>query len=125
MDRYYEFSHIVDLSVKVADYIGATPETVYFANGSLAVLSSIFFKVFTERPKHMLGIGPQFVQAISEWRLSGGTYDAVPMDVAGDLDGTVEQLVERIKREAPTLVYLDNPNNPTGRVFTVVPAPSL
>ncbi len=73
MDKYYDFSQIVDLSVKVGEYTGMPPERIFFSNGSISMLSNIFFKLFSERPKLMVGVGPQFVQAVSEWQLSGGT----------------------------------------------------
>ncbi len=119
IDRYYDFSQIVELSVKVGEYTGIPPERIYFSNGSVSMLSNIFFKLFSERPKHMIGIGPQFVQAVSEWLLSGGTYDSIPLEPNGNLDEAIDLLIQKIKTVKPAVVYIDNPNNPTGMVFTV------
>lgn len=117
-ERYYDFSQIVELSVKVGDYTRIPPERIFFSNGSMTMLSNIFFKLFSEKPKRMLGIGPQFVQAVSEWRLSGGGYEAVPFDAQTDPERIFDLLMEKIKAERPAVVYIDNPNNPTGLVVS-------
>lgn len=118
IDRYYDFSQIVELSAKVGEYSAMSPERIFFSNGSISMLSNLFFKLFSEKPKLMIGVGPQFVQAISEWLLSGGDYDSVLLNSAGNLDETIQGLINKIHVMKPAVVYIDNPNNPTGMVFT-------
>ena len=74
----------------------------------MPILSTLFNKLLDSQSKRMIGIGPQFVDAISEWKLSGGEYLAVH-----DSD----ELISSIINTKPDVVYIDNPNNPSGKVY--------
>mgnify|MGYP001181791494 CR=1 FL=1 len=108
LNEYYDFSWIAKLSIQTAKYINCDPECVFFGNGSMPILSTLFNKLLDSQSKRMIGIGPQFVDAISEWKLSGGEYLAVH-----DSD----ELISSIINTKPDVVYIDNPNNPSGKVY--------
>lgn len=83
---YYCHSHLAELATNTAQYIGANPEQLTFTNGSLGALELIFNKLLP-REKTMLGIGPQFVEAVSEFQVAGGSYRSLNMfDYRGEED---------------------------------------
>ncbi|MBC7001093.1 aminotransferase class I/II-fold pyridoxal phosphate-dependent enzyme [Photobacterium sp. BZF1] len=117
INEYYNFSNLAQLSHLVGRYLGVSSDDLTFTTGSLGGLELIFNKLIDHQHRTMMGIGPQFVEAVSEFQLVGGSYQALNMfdfNSDNDLFGAVEN---KILREKPTLVYIDNPNNPTGRIY--------
>ncbi|PSW12209.1 pyridoxal phosphate-dependent aminotransferase [Photobacterium rosenbergii] len=117
INDYYSFSNLAQLSHLVGLYLGISSDDLTFTTGSLGALELIFNKLIDQTQKTMLGIGPQFVEGVSEFQLVGGQYQALNMfafNCDSDLFGALEN---KILRERPTLVYIDNPNNPTGRIY--------
>ncbi|MGR5066456.1 aminotransferase class I/II-fold pyridoxal phosphate-dependent enzyme [Photobacterium sp. DNB22_13_2] len=117
INDYYSFSNLAQLSHLVGKYLGVNSDDLTFTTGSLGGLELIFNKLIAHQQKTMIGIGPQFVEGVSEFLLTGGKYQALNMfefNSDNDLFGALENT---ILREKPTLVYIDNPNNPTGRIY--------
>ncbi|MFA0703805.1 aminotransferase class I/II-fold pyridoxal phosphate-dependent enzyme, partial [Vibrio sp. 10N.222.48.A8] len=88
-----------------------------YTTGSLGALELIFNKLIDHNNRTMIGIGPQFVEAVSEFTLVGGKYQSINMfdyQNESDLFGV---LASKISSQNPALVYIDNPNNPTGRIY--------
>ncbi|MFA0037099.1 aminotransferase class I/II-fold pyridoxal phosphate-dependent enzyme [Vibrio sp. 10N.261.52.A1] len=112
LSDYYSFNHIAKLSVLTANYIGTAPDRVFFSNGSMPMLSTIFSKLLGDNMT-MLGLGPQFVDAVSEFIQLGGSYNALKYS-----PGMIPIFCEEIRTTAPSIVYIDNPNNPTGRAYS-------
>jgi histidinol-phosphate aminotransferase len=119
VDKYYDPALLAELSARVSDYANIPVERLFFHNGSMQMLSTLFFKLFTQHPKLMMGIGPQFAEPVEEWLLSGGEYISSPLGKADNLDFTVNKIIEKITSTKPTVVFMDNPNNPTGLFFSV------
>ena len=117
INEYYSFSNLAQLSHLVGLYLGVSSEDLTFTTGSLGGLELIFNKLIDRTQRTMIGIGPQFVEGVSEFQLVGGQYQSLNMfdfNCESDLYGALEN---KILREKPTLVYIDNPNNPTGRIY--------
>lgn len=117
INEYYSFSNLAQLSLLVSRYLGVSGDDLTFTTGSLGGLELIFNKLIDQTQRTMIGIGPQFVEGVSEFLLVGGKYQALNMfefNCDNDLFGALE---DKILREKPTLVYIDNPNNPTGRIY--------
>jgi len=60
---------------------------------------------------------PHFPDASISARLLGMRYESVPMDDVHNFAVDPQQMAERIGKEWG-LVYIDNPNNPTGQIVT-------
>ena len=120
LGEYYNYQHIVALTAKISDYIGVNGANIFLANGSFNMLTTIFFKLLRGGEKKMLGVGPQFVDAIGEWQLAGGTYTSIPLNLDGAEILPLDALMKRVAVGDITLVYLDNPNNPTGYYYPLV-----
>ncbi|USD61336.1 aminotransferase class I/II-fold pyridoxal phosphate-dependent enzyme [Vibrio sp. SCSIO 43140] len=117
VDLYYCHSHLAELATNTACYVGTKPEQLTFTNGSLGALELIFNKLLPKE-KSMLGVGPQFVEAVSEFQIAGGTYRSLNMFDYWNEDELLHALKAELKSNPPTIVYIDNPNNPTGLIYT-------
>lgn len=117
MGEYYSYSHLAELASEVSKYAIVNAEQITFTNGSMGALELIFNKVLSNDKKSMLGIGPQFVEAVSEFKVSGGSYSSLNMFDYADEESLFLALQSEIRKQKPTLVYIDNPNNPTGRIY--------
>ncbi len=93
---------------------GVTAEQLFFGHGSFNILERIVHKLV--RPGCMVGIGPQFGEIPSEWKATGGSYLPLPLE-APAYSLPLAALESVVTREAVSLVYVDNPNNPLGRHF--------
>lgn len=71
--------------------------------------------LFDQPAYQVLGVAPQFPDFVWAVRLRGGIYKSVPIKNGGL---PVQALVDGIEKQT-ALVYIDNPNNPTGMRFTL------
>ncbi|PSW09158.1 pyridoxal phosphate-dependent aminotransferase [Photobacterium sanctipauli] len=117
IDEYYSFEHLAELSHQVGQYLGVNSQDLTFTNGSLGALELIFNKLIDRQHRTMIGIGPQFVEAVSEFKLIGGHYEAIDMFEFNDERDLFGALINKIHCDKPAIVYIDNPNNPTGRIY--------
>lgn len=85
---------------------------LFFGHGSFNLAERIIHKL--AEPSLMLGVGPQFNEIPSEFSAAGGTYHTVPV-TPGIFEFPEDALKRSITNEHPSIVYLDNPNNPLGR----------
>lgn len=118
--KYIDYAGVVDLTVSIGEYINCVPANIFIENGSFGCLEKIFFRLITGSDKKMLGVGPQFVSAVSEWILSGGEYESLPLNF-DDSENVlpIKALCEKISTGEFTVLYLDNPNNPLGYTYSV------
>lgn len=72
-------------------------------------------KVFIGSGSKVLGYSPQFTEYVTEIEVSGGNYEAVVLKPEENFKFYPERLLKMINH-GYCLVYLDNPNNPTGQV---------
>jgi histidinol-phosphate aminotransferase len=88
---------------------------IQIASGASAVLERLN-KMFVGPGSKVLGYSPQFTEYITEVEVCGGKYQAVVLNPEEDFKFYVERLLARIGEEY-CLIYIDNPNNPTGQVI--------
>jgi len=101
------------LAQALAGKLGVSPAQIVFGNGSdeiIALLAAALVmpgdEVISSKPSFL--VYPKVAQA------QGGINRVVPLtDMHHDLDGILAQITERTR-----LIFLDNPNNPTGTIFT-------
>lgn len=110
----YPDGEAVELTAKIADVTGLTPEHIIVGPGSISILQQVLTAV--------AGRGDE---VIIPWRsfegyptvvtLSGATTVAVPLldDFSHDLEGMSRAVTERTRA-----IFLCTPNNPTGNVLT-------
>jgi histidinol-phosphate aminotransferase len=117
VSRYPERFHDTLLKPAILDRFagsGLGAGELFLGHGSFNLLERLIHKFL--RPDRMIGVGPQFVELPSEFKAAGGTYETLPL-VAERSSLPVEALEAAIERRSPSIVYIDNPNNPTGQAF--------
>ncbi|MGI6575717.1 MAG: pyridoxal phosphate-dependent aminotransferase [bacterium] len=92
-----------------------TPGNIVIGSGSMGILEKIN-KLTLERGRRVLGYCPQFTEYITEVKVSGATYEGITLSPETDFAFSTEQLISQLNSNY-TLVYLDNPNNPTGQII--------
>jgi len=104
----------LDLRAKIADKIGVKQENVIAGSGSEGVMQLII-KTFFEPGEHALTASATFIGFVVLVNSQGVGLRQVPMtdDYRFDLDAIADAITLETK-----IVYLANPNNPTGTYFT-------
>lgn len=100
-----------------AKYADLDKRQIQIANGAAVVLERVN-KIFIDSGAKVLGYSPQFTEYTTDVEACGGKYEAVILDPEERFKFHVERLLTRITEDY-SLLYIDNPNNPTGQVITL------
>ena len=118
--RYPDPAYL-DLKEKIsrfwAEYADLDKRQIQIANGAMIVLERVN-KIFIESGAKVLGYSPQFTEYGTDVEACGGRYEAVILEPGERFKFHVERLLARISEDY-SLVYIDNPNNPTGQVISL------
>jgi histidinol-phosphate aminotransferase len=95
-------------------HLGVETDRILVSTGSENVLSAVFQCLLAPGDRFVT-VRPTFLMAEIMGRASGATHVAVDYD--DDLEFPVEDLVEAV-RPGAKILYIANPNNPTGNAFT-------
>jgi histidinol-phosphate aminotransferase len=114
----YPDSDVHDLTLAMADELGVAPDQVWFGAGSTGLLGAIALSMGGQGTSAVYA-WPSFVmyRIISRWAATEAVEVPVDTRYAHDLDAMREAI-----RADTTVVYVCNPNNPTG---TIVPGDAL
>ena len=80
------------------------------------VVLARLIKMLVDSGVDVLGYVPQFKDWMEEVTIMGGNYEAVALDPAEDFKFDPGRFIEGLS-SAYSLVYMDNPNNPTGQLI--------
>lgn len=119
LERIRTYPHTPELKEMIVKYwedcTEAGQTNVFITEGSMDGIR-IACRLFLERGDQVLGNIPTFNAAESEIKLSGALYDGVQLaaenNYAFHCDVFLQRLDSRYK-----MVFIDNPNNPTGQVI--------
>ncbi len=106
------------LKAKIRQHMGI-PEgyDVVLGNGSDELISLIALACARKDKKaKILAPVPSFVMYALSAQIAGMEFIGVPLQA--DLTLDLDAMLAAIKRECPSVVYLANPHNPTGTLFT-------
>ena len=111
----YPHSHAVHDAIirHWKDQVSLTPEQILLVDGSVSGLYLIN-ALFADPGAQVVGFIPSFTDMIVNVELQGMRYIGVPSAAANgreDVDALLAAMDERV-----SLVYIDNPNNPTGQL---------
>lgn len=112
---YNEFR--VEIAKYWADIADVNYNNIRLGNGSMDVMSTLN-RIFIDNDTKILGYCPQFTEYVSEVISMGGEYDCVTLKVNDNLKFNTDEVIERMN-SSHSLVYIDNPNNPTGQVISI------
>jgi histidinol-phosphate aminotransferase len=88
---------------------------IQIGNGSVSILININ-RLLVETGSKVLGCCPQFTDYACDVKAMGGIFDYVLLKEACNFKFNVEDVLVAIKPDYK-IIYLDNPNNPTGQVI--------
>jgi histidinol-phosphate aminotransferase len=90
------------------------PKNIFFGHGSFNLAERVIHK-FIE-PTSMLGYGPQFNEVPSEMIAAGGEYVPITTNLK-NFDFPLATIINELESDSHSVLYLDNPNNPTGNLL--------
>jgi histidinol-phosphate aminotransferase len=112
----YHFDEFGALSQAIAASEQISPQQVLFGVGSSEVIASAI-SAFTSDTKPMITALPTYDIIVQLARATGKAVVEVPLTPQWSYP--VKQLVEEAKKARGGLIYLCNPNNPTGSITSV------
>lgn len=101
------------LKKKMAKKFNLWPDNLVIANGSNVLIQALLMATSLER--QVLMVEPSFTLFELEGRLFGNKVLKVPLN--DDLSLPKDKFIRAIKRGIPGLIYIPNPNAPTGTAF--------
>lgn len=109
------------LKEKIVDfwsgYANLEMHQIQIEYGAMGVLERVN-RIFLETGSKVLGYSPQFTAYVADIGVCGAKYDAVVLRPDENLKFHIERLMQKITPEY-SLIYIDNPNNPTGQVISL------
>jgi len=109
----YPDDDAVALCRKLADQTGLAISCLLAGNGS-SELIWLLALAYLDPGDHVLVVGPTFGEYARAARIMGAEVTEWRADAAADFRPDVESLCTTIRRLGPKIVFLCNPNNPTG-----------
>ena len=98
----------------IAGRIGVDPEAVVAGNGSAELIWSLALAAVRAAPESALILGPTFGEYARACQLLGARLVRADAGPDRGFRPDVAALADRIVRQRPRVVWLCNPNNPTG-----------
>ena len=90
---------------------------ISFGSGTMGIIRNLCEFLIDQNTK-VLGIAPQFTRFISEVELKKGIYEYYKLDKKYNYRFVVDDFLKMIDKQY-SLIYIDNPNNPTGQVIDI------
>lgn len=105
------------LARKICERFGLSEERapLFLGHGSFNLAERVIHKLI--KPTVMIGVGPQFNEIPSEFVAAGGVYRPVPLS-RPRYDFPFEKIMH-LAKDGASIIYLDNPNNPTGQLLSL------
>ena len=91
---------------------------ISFGSGTMGIIRNLSEFLIQEDTK-VLGVAPQFTRFISEVELKKGIYEYYSLEARYNYKFIVDDFIDNIN-STYDLIYIDNPNNPTGQIIKLV-----
>lgn len=121
VNRLYQYPHGDAAKSSVVEYWAGKadiePENVVMTDGSISALC-LLVNVFAAQDSEVVCFLPTFTNMVEYSRIMGMKVNGVKTREEDNFRENVDELIGRIT-ERTTLVYIDNPNNPTGQTLTL------
>lgn len=99
------------LCAKLADYLEVQPSNIIVGNGAVEIIYLISKLIDPERA---MVLAPTFSEYEAAIESVGGEVELFELNRDDDFKLNIERLIERLNRVNIDLLFLCNPNNPTG-----------
>ena len=96
-------------------YKDVNKDNISFGAGTMGIIRNLSVFLIQENTK-VLGVAPQFTRFISEVELKKGIYKYYSLEQKNNYKFIVDDFIHKINDEYD-LIYIDNPNNPTGQII--------
>jgi histidinol-phosphate aminotransferase len=121
MNMIYSYPHNQEIYDEIINfwkpYVPVERHNIVIAEGSMGVLNEIA-EIFEEEGARALSVAPTFTDATMGYKARGIEYRYVPLNPERDYLIDADALIAEMD-EKDSIVYLDNPNNPTGQVLPI------
>lgn len=108
-----------ELAYALGRFLDLDPSYISLNGGSTHSMSTLLSRLLKPANKKMLGVSPQYTHAVSEWLYFGGEYESIPLLSHEGTENILQDLTTGIEKNQPDVLFLDNPNNPTGYFFEI------
>ena len=98
-------------------YENVGKDNISFGSGTIGIIRNLCEFLIKENEK-VLGIAPQFTRFISEVELKKGIYEYYSLKQKNNYKFIADDFIRKINKEY-SLIYIDNPNNPTGQIIGI------
>ena len=115
VNHYPHHSGLRDAICRSLPKAGLNPRNVLLTAGSIEGITLVN-TAFLREGAQVVGVCPQFSDYMSSAKLLGYDYQAVPLDAQAGYRFGREAMLRAI-HPGLSLVYIDNPNNPTGQII--------
>lgn len=109
----YPLDDFIELTENLAKYYGVQPNQICVSNGSNTLIQAIV-QCIPSKSKVLI-LDPTFVIYEMQAVLNGNKVIKVPL--SEDFELLTERTLTTIKKEKPGLIFIPNPNAPTGTLF--------
>lgn len=92
-------------------------DNISFGSGTMGIIRNLS-EFIIGKDSNVLGISPQFTRFISEVELKQGNYDSYYLKKENNYKFNVDEFMEKMTSNLD-LIYIDNPNNPTGQIIDI------
>lgn len=92
-------------------------ENIAIGCGSIDILQKLN-NLFLDKDTKVLGYSPQFSAYIDDVRMKGAKYVSTVLNKSNNYKLNPDAICKQILEEKPSFVYIDNPNNPTGQIYS-------
>lgn len=120
ISRYPEYPYL-ELIKEIKKYWGDIAEieesNIRVGHGSMGILERIN-KMFIDKGTKVLGYCPQFTDYMLDVERCGGIYDYIRLNEQDNYKFNLQDMLSAIKNDC-RLIYIDNPNNPTGQIISL------
>ncbi len=120
LSKYPDISY-ADLKRGIIEFWNDTTELkeddVFFGSGAAGVLVNLN-NIFIEKGSKVLGYSPQFSENVNIVSIFGGKYDFVPLNEKDGFSFDEEGFLNAVNASYD-VIYIDNPNNPTGQIINL------
>lgn len=114
--QYYPGSNYTELREKIAEYAGVKPKNIFVGSGSDEIID-LLLRLTLSDGDVIVDCPPTFSMYAILTTLNKGKMGNVPRNKDFSLD--ISDVIEKLKMTNSKLLFLANPNNPTGTITPV------
>lgn len=98
-------------------FLGISKENIFLSDSSMSVIYAI--DVIFDRPgARVLSVAPTFSDATNDYKMRGMDYRFVEMKKEAGYKFNLDDVLAEMSEE-DSVLYIDNPNNPTGQTYSL------